>query len=66
MFTIEQCEGEAELCFKFFLPLTNHSSRSGDENKIHAPAQKHFPEHQACLDRLAGADIVGNKQIYAW
>jgi hypothetical protein len=33
---IDQSEGEAELCFKLVLPLTNHSSRGGDQNEIEA------------------------------
>jgi hypothetical protein len=41
---IDQCEGEAELRLKFILPLPNHSSRSGDKNKIDAPPQEHFPK----------------------
>jgi hypothetical protein len=63
---IDQCEGEAELRLKFILPLPNHSSRSGDKNKIDAPPQEHFPKNQACFHRLAGADIVGNQQIDPW
>jgi hypothetical protein len=63
MLAIDQSEGEAELCLKFVLPLPNHSSGSGDENKINPSPQEHFAENQTCLYRLTGADIVGNQQI---
>jgi hypothetical protein len=63
MFAIDQSEGEAEFRLKFVLPLPNHSSGGGHENKINAPPQKHFAENQTCFHRLTGADIVGNQQI---
>ena len=51
--------------FEFVLPLADHAGRRGDEDEIDPPPQQQFAQDEPRLDRLAGADVVGDQQIHA-
>ena len=64
--TVDDLERQAELGFQFVLPLERHRRRRSHKHEVYAPAEEELAEHEARLDRLAQADIVGNQQIDSW
>jgi len=51
-----------ELVIELRLPLFREVGRAQDGGLVDLPPVQEFPDQQACLDRLADADIVGDEQ----
>ena len=57
--SVVECEREAELRLKLFLPLADHAGRRGQQNEIDPPPQQEFAQDESRFDSLARPDVVG-------
>ena len=62
--SVQDREVQAELLRHLLAPLQRQRRRAYDQHPPGPVSQQHLLDHQAGLDRLAQADIVGDQQVH--
>ena len=62
---VDDREVEAELLLHLVLPLEDQAGGADHDHRARPVAQQELLDHQARLDRLAEADVVGEQKVGA-
>ena len=62
--SVDDLEAEPELRVHLLLPLDREGRGADDDNAPRAVAEQHLLDHEAGLDRLAEAHVIGDEEVH--